>query len=92
MRTTAMLGQVAATLRRLHEGPSVHATFSAFGIVETYRDNARWLGVELPEAFDWSWERAEEMRAALAADPPAAVPVPQRPPERELPARGTAGC
>jgi thiamine kinase-like enzyme len=65
-----MLGQVAATLRRLHAGPSVHATFSAFGIVETYRDNARWLGVTLPEAFHWSWERAEEMRAALEASPP----------------------
>jgi thiamine kinase-like enzyme len=71
MRTTAMLGQIAATLRRLHEGPSVQATFSAFGIVEMYRENASWLGVELPEAFDWSWQRAEEMRAALAADPPA---------------------
>jgi thiamine kinase-like enzyme len=70
MRTTVMLGQVAATLRRLHEGPAINASFSAFGIVETYRDNARWLGVELPEAFAWSWERAEEMRAALAADPP----------------------
>jgi thiamine kinase-like enzyme len=70
MRTTTMLGQVAATLRRLHSGPSVHATFSAFGIVETYRDNARWLGVALPEAFHWSWERAEEMRAALQASPP----------------------
>ena len=44
------------------------ASFSAFGIVETYRDNARWLGVELPEAFAWSWERAEEMRAALDAE------------------------
>ncbi len=71
MRTTAMLGQIATTLRRLHEGPSVHATFSAFGIVEMYRDNARWLGVELPDAFHWSWQRAEEMRAALGADPPA---------------------
>jgi thiamine kinase-like enzyme len=70
MRTTAMLGQVAATLRRLHEGPPVPASFSAFGIVETYRDNARWMGVELPEAFGWSWQRAEEMRAALAANPP----------------------
>ena len=67
MRTTAMLGQVAATLRRLHEGPAIDASFSAFGIVETYRDNARWLGVELPEAFAWSWARAEEMRAALAS-------------------------
>jgi thiamine kinase-like enzyme len=70
MRTTAMLGQVAATLRRLHNGPPVPATFSAFGIVEMYRENARWLGVELPEAFAWSWQRAEEMRAALSADPP----------------------
>jgi thiamine kinase-like enzyme len=70
MRTTTMLGQVATTLRRLHAGPSVNATFSAFGIVETYRDNARWLGVTLPEAFHWSWERAEEMRAALEAGPP----------------------
>jgi thiamine kinase-like enzyme len=70
MRTTAMLGHVAATLRRLHQGPPVQATFSAFDIVETYRDNARWLGVELPEAYEWSWERALEMRAALETDPP----------------------
>jgi thiamine kinase-like enzyme len=71
MRTTAMLGRLTAVLRRLHAGPPVQAAFSAFGIVETYRDNARWLGVELPEAFDWSWQRAEEMRAALNAHPPA---------------------
>jgi thiamine kinase-like enzyme len=70
MRTTTMLGQVAATLQRLHAGPGVSATFSAFGIVETYRDNARWLGVALPEAFHWSWERAEEMRVALQASAP----------------------
>jgi thiamine kinase-like enzyme len=69
MRTTAMLGRLAAVLRRLHAGPPVPAEFSAFGIVETYRDNARWLGVELPEAFEWSWRRAEEMRGALAAHP-----------------------
>jgi thiamine kinase-like enzyme len=70
MRTTAMLGQVASTIRRLHEGPAIDAAFSAFGIVETYRENAQWLGVPLPDAFHWSWERAEEMRAALSADPP----------------------
>jgi thiamine kinase-like enzyme len=70
LRTTAMLGQIAATLRRLHQGPPVPAAFSVFGIIETYRDNARWLGVEQPAAFDWSWERAEEMRAALEANPP----------------------
>jgi thiamine kinase-like enzyme len=69
LRTTAMIGQVAATLRRLHEGPPVPGSFSAFAIVETYRDNARWLGVELPDAFEWSWERAGEMRAALEASP-----------------------
>ncbi len=70
LRTPEMLRQVAATIRRLHDGPAIDATFSAFGIVETYRENAQWLGVELPEAFHWSWERAEEMRAALESDPP----------------------
>jgi len=70
MRTTTMLGQVAGVLRRLHQGPPVQASFSAFDIVETYRENARWLGVDPPAAWDWSWERAQEMRAALAADPP----------------------
>ncbi len=69
MRTPAMIGRVASTLRRLHAGPAVAATFSAFGIVETYRDNAGRLGVPLPPEYFWSWDRALEMHAALNARP-----------------------
>jgi thiamine kinase-like enzyme len=67
MRTEPMIRRVGATLRRLHDGPPMESSFSVFGIVAMYRDNARTLGVRLPEAFDWSWARAEEMRAALAS-------------------------
>jgi thiamine kinase-like enzyme len=65
LRAPEMVRRVALTLRRLHDGPHLTSSFSAFGIVEMYRDNAAALGVPLPEAFGWSWERAEEMRAAL---------------------------
>jgi thiamine kinase-like enzyme len=74
MRSGAMIRRVGATLRRLHDGPPMESSFSVFGIVAMYRDNAQTLGVRLPEAFDWSWARAEEMRAALASGRP--VPRP----------------
>lgn len=66
MRTPEMISRVAAILRRLHAGPPVPSSFSAFGIVEMYRDNARGLGVELPGAFDRAWSLADDMRPALA--------------------------
>jgi thiamine kinase-like enzyme len=69
MRTPEMIGRVAAMLRRLHSGPPVSSTFSAFGIVEMYRDNAQELGVRLPEAFHRAWALAEEMRPALGHPP-----------------------
>jgi thiamine kinase-like enzyme len=67
MRSEPMIRRVASTLRRLHEGPPMESSFSVFGIVAMYRDNAQTLGVRLHDAFDWSWARAEEMRAALAS-------------------------
>ena len=67
MRGEDMIRRVAATLLRLHDGPPMESSFSVFGIVAMYRDNARTLGVRLPDEFDWSWARAEEMRAALAS-------------------------
>jgi thiamine kinase-like enzyme len=66
MRSPEMIGRVAALLRRLHAGPPVPSSFSAFGIVEMYRDNARALGVELPDAFHRAWRLGEDMRPALA--------------------------
>jgi thiamine kinase-like enzyme len=70
MRAPEMIARVAATLRRLHAGPPVAATFSAFGIVEMYRDNAARLGVPLPPQWAWSWQRASEMHTALDAHAP----------------------
>ncbi|MDX6590861.1 MAG: hypothetical protein QOJ13_57 [Gaiellales bacterium] len=65
MRTPEMIGRVAAILRRLHAGPPVPSSFSAYGIVEMYRDNAQELGVQLPDAFHRAWTVAEQMRPAL---------------------------
>jgi thiamine kinase-like enzyme len=73
MRTPEMIGRVAGVLRRLHAGPPVPSSFSPYGIVEMYRDNARALGVELPPAFDRAWAVAEEMRPALERSPAGAV-------------------
>jgi thiamine kinase-like enzyme len=73
MRTPEMIGRVAAILRRLHAGPAIPSSFSAYGIVEMYRDNARALGVPLPPAFHRSWAVAEEMRPALGAPPSGAL-------------------
>jgi len=70
MRTPEMIARVAALLRRLHAAPPVDATFSAFGIVEMYRDNAARLGVPLPAQWAWSWQRATEMHTALDAHAP----------------------
>ena len=67
MRTTAMLGQIASTLRRLHEGPAIDASFSAFGIVETYRENARWLGVDRRPPRDDRQPRSPVADAAVGA-------------------------
>jgi thiamine kinase-like enzyme len=69
MRTPEMIGRVAAVLRRLHAGPPVPSTFSAYGIVEMYRDNAQALGVQLPAAFHRAWALADQMRPALDSTP-----------------------
>jgi thiamine kinase-like enzyme len=65
MRDPGTIRRVAALLARLHQAPTVPATFSAFGIVETYRDNAVSLGVEPPPAFHRAWAVAERLRPLL---------------------------
>jgi thiamine kinase-like enzyme len=42
------LTRVAATLRRIHQGPAFEGTFSPFATVREYADRARQRGVELP--------------------------------------------
>jgi thiamine kinase-like enzyme len=70
MRTPEMIARVAVLLRRLHAAPPIQSSFSAFGIVEMYRDNAARLGVPLPRQWGYSWLRASEMHTALDAHAP----------------------
>ncbi len=51
MREPDMLRRVAASLRLIHAGRPVDATFDSFRVVEAYRDTAAARGGRIPEAY-----------------------------------------
>jgi thiamine kinase-like enzyme len=61
VRASGVLRQAGTTLRRLHEGPALHARFDAFRVVEAYRATAADRGVAIPPVYDWAKELADEI-------------------------------
>jgi thiamine kinase-like enzyme len=68
MREPATLREVAALLRRVHEGPPFPARFDAFGVVEAYRDTAAEHGVAAA-GYAGAKETADRIERRLGAQP-----------------------
>ena len=88
MREPETLERVAHALRLFHGGAPIPGRFDAFRIVEEYRDTALARGGAIPGDYGWAHEVAARIERQRAAD--TAVPMPQRPPERQLPRRRRA--
>ena len=79
MREKDMLDRVTRSLRAFHAGPAIPAAFSAFRVVEVYRDEAAARGVAVPPAYDQLVERAHDIEAAFDR-----APLPVRPCHNDL--------
>ena len=70
MRRPQVVGRVAETLRRVHEGPPIPGRFDSFRVVETYAETAAARGVDLPEAYRWAKGVADQIKAARRGETP----------------------
>jgi thiamine kinase-like enzyme len=77
MRRPETIARVAATLRRIHDGPPIPGRFDSFRVVERYAATARQHGVELPPAYPWAQERAQAIERLRG-------PQPERPCHNDL--------
>ena len=80
----ARLGEVADALRAIHAGPPIPATFSAWAVVDAYRETAERRGGTIPDAFAALRAQAEQVRAALTGRRARPRAVPQRPAAGQL--------
>src|SRR6185312_10138017 len=55
------LDRVGASLRRLHDGPTLPARFDSFRVVEAYRTTAHERGVAVPSAYARAKEIADQI-------------------------------
>jgi thiamine kinase-like enzyme len=69
MRTPRRIEQVAATLLKLHEGPSIPGHFDAFEVVESYRRTAEERGVKPPAAYETAKEQADAINRTRGPQP-----------------------
>jgi thiamine kinase-like enzyme len=74
LREPAVLAEVAARLRAIHTGPPLPTAFSAFRVVEAYRDSALARGASVPAAYDDALALARRIEPALSG--PGHEPVP----------------
>jgi thiamine kinase-like enzyme len=72
IRRPEVLTEVAALLRRVHEGPAIPARFDSFRVVEAYRASATTYGVDVPAAYEEAKATADRIEAALGAQRPLA--------------------
>jgi thiamine kinase-like enzyme len=69
MRQPERLRQVAATLRRIHDGPAIPGLFVPFRIVESYRALAISRNVQIPREFDLAQSIARRIELACLTAP-----------------------
>jgi thiamine kinase-like enzyme len=69
LRRPEALGQAAALLRRIHDGPAIPARFDSFRVVEAYRASAVAHGVEVLGAYDESKTIADRIEVELGHRP-----------------------
>jgi thiamine kinase-like enzyme len=74
LRTSPLLGEVAALLRTVHDGPPIAAVFDWYQVPIDYAITARANGVEPPAAFDRAMEIAGQARRALSVHAEPACP------------------
>jgi thiamine kinase-like enzyme len=74
LREPAVLAEVVDRLHAIHSGPPLPTAFSAFRVVETYRDSALARGAALPGAYDDALALARRIEPALSG--PGHEPVP----------------
>jgi thiamine kinase-like enzyme len=74
LRAAAVMAQVAASIRAVHEGPRFPAAFSAFRSVESCRDETLRRGGTVPADYDVAAALAERIEGALTG--PEHEPVP----------------
>jgi thiamine kinase-like enzyme len=72
IRRPEVVGRVAETLRRIHDGPPIPGRFDSFRVVEEYAETAAALGVTVPDDFGWAQGIAKWIETARAG----AAPVP----------------
>jgi thiamine kinase-like enzyme len=71
VRSPAVLGQIAALLRRLHATPALPSAFAVFRLVEEQRE----LAASLPASYETLLALARRIEAALAPTHPEHEPV-----------------
>ncbi len=69
VRTSDVLRKVAASLRRIHDGPAIPGLFVPFRIVEAYRALARSRGVAIPREYDLAEAIARRIELACLTAP-----------------------
>jgi thiamine kinase-like enzyme len=69
MRRPARLRAVAATLRRIHDGPAIPGLFVPFRIVEAYRALAQSRAVAIPPEYDLAQSIARRIELACLTAP-----------------------
>jgi thiamine kinase-like enzyme len=69
MRRPERLAAVAASLRRVHDGPAIPGLFVPFRIVEAYRALALERGVTIPAAYDLALATARRIELAFLTAP-----------------------
>jgi len=69
VRTPAVLRAVAASLRRIHDGPAIPGLFVPFRIVEAYQALARSRGVTIPPEYDLAEATARRVELACLTAP-----------------------
>ncbi len=62
-----VLGQAAALLRAVHDGPAITGVFDWYRVPQDYAATARAHGVAVPSAYERAMEVAEEVRSAFAS-------------------------
>ena len=70
LRSPEGLEEVGRTLRIVHSGPPVPATFDSFQVVDDYRSTAVERGGGPPEGVEWLWAIAAAVRARRGAVTP----------------------
>jgi thiamine kinase-like enzyme len=69
MRRQPMLGRVAASLRRIHDGPAIPGLFVPLRIVEAYRALALARGVRIPAEYELAAAIGRRVELALLSAP-----------------------